>query len=252
MNAKSDKAHDVNPLFLEIRDLSVRYDKAILALDSVNFQVSEGGLVALLGPNGAGKSTLLKAIAGMLPFEQGEIYRGEISFEGERLDGRYPAAIARRGIALVQEGRECFRHLTVTENLKAAGFIASRKSLARLTMVYEYFPMLKEMNSRRAGVLSGGQLQMLVIGMAFMTQARLVLLDEPTLGLSPVAGGAVFDAVKRLHDELGVTLVVAEPTVSRLFEMATDVYILRNGHVVAHAPPSDIGEARLQQVYLGH
>jgi branched-chain amino acid transport system ATP-binding protein len=235
---------------LAAHGVSLRYDGVIQAVDRIDFRVERGGLVALLGPNGAGKSTLLKAIAGILPFEQGELVEGELTFEGKSLAGVHPATIARRGIALVQEGRQCFRSLSIDENLRAASLVARQGAADRLAMVFEYFPVLEEMRHRAAGHLSGGQLQMLVIGMALMSAPRLLLLDEPSLGLSPAMVQTVFDVVERMHRELGVTLVVAEQTVPRLLKLATDVYVLARGHIVMHTPPAGADEETLQRVYL--
>jgi branched-chain amino acid transport system ATP-binding protein len=235
---------------LEVSNVSVRYEGVIVALQGVDFAVEAGGVVALLGPNGAGKTTLLKAVAGMLPFEQGEVVEGAIRFEGASLGRAHPATIARRGIALVQDGRQCFRNLTIQENLKAASFLHPKGSRERLEMVFGYFPVLKEMHERQAGFLSGGQLQMLVIAMALMGNPKLLLLDEPSLGLSPVMVHAVFDVVERMHRELGMTVVVAEQTVPRLLKIATDVYVLSRGQVVMHTPPEAADEAALQRVYL--
>jgi len=235
---------------LEAKGVSVRYDKAIVALEHVDFVVDKGGIVALLGPNGAGKTTLMKAVAGMLPFEQGEVVDGTIVFEGTRLDRLHPAVIARSGIALVQDGRQCFRNLTIGENLKAASFVHSEGAANRLEMVFRYFPFLKEMQERQAGHLSGGQLQMLVIGMALMGNPKLLMLDEPSLGLSPVMVQAVFKVVEQMHEELGMTVVVAEQTVPRLLQIATDVYVLSRGRVVMHTPPEGADEQALQRVYL--
>lgn len=235
---------------LEVRGLSVRYDSVIAALEGIDFSASEGRIVALLGPNGAGKSTLLKAVAGMLPFEQGDISAGRVEFGGVNLKGRHPAAITRAGIALVQDGRQCFRNLTVGENLRAASFRHAQGSAERLQLVLSYFPILADFYDRPAGLLSGGQLQMLVIGMALMLQPRLLLLDEPSLGLSPVMVQSVFAIVERLHGELGMSVIVAEQTVPRLMEIADDVYVLSRGGVALHAPPRAISEDDLQRIYL--
>jgi branched-chain amino acid transport system ATP-binding protein len=235
---------------LHLSHISVLYDRSIVALQDVDFKVEKGSIVALLGPNGAGKSTLMKAVAGMLPFEQGDVVEGSIRFEDAVLNGAHPATIARRGIAFVQDGRQCFRNLTIQENLKAASLVHPERSKDRLDMVFSYFPVLKEMHERQAGFLSGGQLQMLVIAMALMGNPKLLLLDEPSLGLSPVMVQAVFNVVERMHDELGMTVVVAEQTVPRLLKMAGDLYVLSRGHVVMHAPPHEVDEAALQRVYL--
>lgn len=235
---------------LSVSGVSVRYDKAIVALENVDFEVKKGGVVALLGPNGAGKSTLMKAIAGMLPFEQGEVVEGTISFEQSRIERAHPAAVTRAGVALVQDGRQCFRNLTIDENLRAASFVSRAGADSRLETVFKYFPFLKEMRDRQAGHLSGGQLQMLVIGMALMGNPKLLMLDEPSLGLSPVMVQAVFDVVEQMCKELGMTVVVAEQTVPRLLKIATDVYVLTRGRVVMHSAPEDADQEALHRVYL--
>ncbi|GLH79790.1 ABC transporter ATP-binding protein [Bradyrhizobium sp. SSBR45G] len=235
---------------LALRQLSANYDGAIVALDHVDASVGAGRIVALLGANGAGKTTLLKAIAGMLPFDRGDIVGGDILFEDSSLLGRHPAEISRRGIALVQDGRQCFRQLTVAENLHAASFAHPKGAAERLERVQGYFPFLREMRDRKAGLLSGGQLQMLVIGMAIMCNPRLLMLDEPSLGLSPVMVQSVFDAIERMHRELKMTIVVAEQTVPRLLKIASDAYVLSRGRIVMHAPPSEMTEEELQKVYL--
>lgn len=235
---------------LQVSDVEVHYDGAIVALQGVSFAVEAGGLVALLGPNGAGKTTLLKAVAGMLPFELGEIVRGEITFNGASLKGAHPATITRRGMALVQDGRQCFRNLTIGENLRAASFLSPKTAAERLDMVFCYFPVLREMRERPAGFLSGGQLQMLTIAMALMGNPKLLLLDEPSLGLSPVMVQSVFDVVERMHRELGMTVVIAEQTVPRLLKLATDLYVLSRGRVAMHAKPDEADEEALQRMYL--
>jgi branched-chain amino acid transport system ATP-binding protein len=235
---------------LKVSGVSVRYDKAIVALENVDFEVDKGGVVALLGPNGAGKSTLMKAVAGMLPFEQGEVVEGSITFEGSRIERAHPAVVTRAGVALVQDGRQCFRNLTIAENLRAASFVSRAGADERLETVFKYFPFLKEMRDRQAGHLSGGQLQMLVIGMALMGNPKLLMLDEPSLGLSPVMVQAVFDVVEQMSKELGMTVVVAEQTVPRLLKIATDVYVLTRGRVVMHAPPAQADQEALHRVYL--
>ena len=236
--------------FLSVRNVSVHYDGAIAALERIDFEVFERGLVALLGANGAGKTTLLKAIAGMLPFERGEVTSGEILLDRFSCTRAHPAVIARRGVALVQDGRQCFRSMTVAENLKAASLLKPAASREMLDLVFSYFPMLKEMQGRAAGYLSGGQLQMLVIAMALMGQPKILLLDEPSLGLSPVMVQAVFDVVERVHRELGMCVVIAEQTVPRLLKIATDVYVLSRGSVAIHDVPSRITDDQLQRVYL--
>jgi branched-chain amino acid transport system ATP-binding protein len=235
---------------LSVANVSVCYNGAIAALENVEMRVAKGGIVALLGPNGAGKTTLLKAVAGMLPFERGEITQGEIVFGNRPLRTLHPAMISKLGIALVQDGRQCFRDLTIEENLRAASFVRPHGAKQRLELVFSYFPFLHEMSGRKAGLLSGGQLQMLVIAMALLTEPGLLLLDEPSLGLSPVMVQNVFDVLQKLHDEVGVTMIVAEQTVPRLLTLATDVYVLSRGRVAMHARPSQISEEQLGLAYL--
>jgi branched-chain amino acid transport system ATP-binding protein len=235
---------------LALKRVSANYDGAIVALDGVDVSIAAGQIVALLGPNGAGKTTLLKAIAGMLPFDRGDVTAGDIVFDALSLRGRHPAEIARRGIALVQDGRQCFRGLTVAENLRAAGLAHPRGAADRLELVCGYFPFLRDMMARRAGLLSGGQLQMLVIAMAILCNPRLLLLDEPSLGLSPVMVQSVFDAIERMHRELAMTIVVAEQTVPRLLKLADEVYVLSRGRVVMHGPPAGLTEEALHRIYL--
>ena len=235
---------------LQVNGVSVNYDKAIIALEDVEFTVAKGDIVALLGPNGAGKTTLMKAVAGMLPFEQGEIVNGYITFDGNRLNRQHPATITRLGVALVQDGRQCFRNLSVAENLHAASFVHRTGATERLDMVFKYFPVLKEMRQRQAGHLSGGQLQMLVIGMALMGNPKLLMLDEPSLGLSPVMVASVFKVVEQMHKDLGMTVLVAEQTVPRLLQIATDVYVLSRGRIVMHTTPAEADQEALQRLYL--
>ena len=235
---------------LQAKGLSVVYDGAISALSGVNFDVSAGKITALLGPNGAGKTTLLKALVGMLPFERGEITQGDVLFEGRSLKRAHPAAAARLGIALVQDGRQCFRELSIEENLTAASYAAPRDQPPAWDLVHEFFPVLREMRRRPAGVLSGGQLQMLVIGMALMMRPKALLLDEPSLGLSPVMTQSVFDAVERLSREARFSVVIAEQTVPRLLKMASDVYVMSRGQIVMHEKPENLSEDALHRVYL--
>lgn len=249
MRAEATSAAGAAPL-LCARNVSVHYDGAIAALEQIDFEVAEGGLIALLGANGAGKTTLMKAVAGMLPFERGEVTSGDITVGGFSCVRAHPAVITRHGVALVQDGRQCFRSMTVADNLKAAALLKPARSREMLELVFSYFPMLKQMQGRAAGHLSGGQLQMLVIGMALMGQPKILLLDEPSLGLSPVMVHAVFDVVERVHRELGMSVIIAEQTVPRLLKIATDVYVLSRGRVAIHDLPERITDDQLQRVYL--
>ena len=250
MRAEAIPAATAAAPLLTVRNVSVHYDGAIAALEQIDFDVAEGGLIALLGANGAGKTTLMKAIAGMLPFERGEVTSGVISLGGFSCARAHPAVITRRGVALVQDGRQCFRSMTVAENLKAAALLKPARSREMMDLVFSYFPMLREMQGRAAGYLSGGQAQMLVIAMALMGQPKILLLDEPSLGLSPVMVQAVFDVVERVHRELGMSVVIAEQTVPRLLKIATDAYVLSRGRVAIHDRPDRITDDQLQRVYL--
>ena len=250
MRADAIPAASAGAPLLTARNVCVHYDGAIAALEQVDFDVAEGGLVALLGANGAGKTTLMKAIAGMLPFERGEVTSGEIALGGFSCARAHPAVITRRGVALVQDGRQCFRSMTVAENLKAAALLKPTRSREMMELVFSYFPMLKEMQGRAAGFLSGGQAQMLVIAMALMGQPKILMLDEPSLGLSPVMVQAVFDVVERVHRELAMSVVIAEQTVPRLLKIATDAYVLSRGRVAIHDRPDRITDDQLQRVYL--
>lgn len=249
MRAEVPNAGTATPL-LSVRNVSVHYDGAIVALEQIDFEVQAGGLIALLGANGAGKTTLLKAIVGILPFERGETVAGDILFDGVACTRMHPAAITRRGMALVQDGRQCFRGLTVAENLDAAGLLKPSHRKQMLEMVLYYFPILQEFHDRPAGFLSGGQLQMLVIAMALMGKPRVLLLDEPSLGLSPVMVQAVFDVIEQVHRDLAMSVVVAEQTVPRLLKIATDAYVLARGRVVLHDRPDRISEDQMQRFYL--
>ena len=235
---------------LRVANVSVCYDGAIAALEEIDMRVGSGSVVALLGPNGAGKTTLFKAIAGMLPFEQGEITGGEIFFGNKPIGGWHPALITKGGIALVQDGRQCFRELTIAENLRAASLVRPDGASERLELVFSYFPFLWEMRTRKAGLLSGGQLQMLVIAMALLTKPDLLLLDEPSMGLSPIMVQNVFDVIQKLHHDMGLTVIVAEQIVPRLLALATDVYVLSRGRIAMHSPPDQISEEQLQYLYL--
>ena len=249
MRAEASPATTATPL-LSVRNVSVHYDGAIVALEQIDFEVQERGLIALLGANGAGKTTLMKAIAGMLPFERGEISAGDITFDRISLNRMHPAAITRCGVALVQDGRQCFRDMTVAENLDAAALLKPSQKRDMLDLVFHFFPILQEFRPRQAGFLSGGQLQMLVIAMALMGKPRILLLDEPSLGLSPVMVQSVFDVIEKMHRELGMSVVVAEQTVPRLLKIATDAYVLSRGQVVLHDRPDRISEDQMQRVYL--
>ncbi|HEX6970535.1 MAG TPA: ABC transporter ATP-binding protein, partial [Micromonosporaceae bacterium] len=191
---------------LSVENIEVIYDQVILVLRGLSLEVPAGQIVALLGSNGAGKSTTLKAIAGLLPTEHGEVTDGTIRFDGEDITRLDAAARVRRGVALVMEGRRVFEHLTVHQNLVAGGY--TRGSRANFDRVYEFLPRLAALRNRVAGYLSGGEQQMLAIGRALMSEPRLLMLDEPSLGLAPRMVDEVFAFIQRLNSELGLTALL--------------------------------------------
>ena len=245
---------------LEIKDLSVRYDKAQI-LNGVSLAVNEGEFVGLVGPNGAGKSTLLRAICGLVRFEErtkrgtaGDIVlEGEVHFAGERVD-RLPAhAIRMRGLALCPERRRPFRELTVLENLMAGAFLSRSKEQTkkRLDHCFELFPRLAERKSQIAGTMSGGEQQMLATARALMFEARLLAIDEPSLGLAPRLRQELFAAIRRIHVE-GVPILLVEQEVGQVFKMAERSYVLSQGRIIAQGSGGSLmADETLRAGYLG-
>lgn len=240
---------------LSLNNIEVIYDRVALAIKGVSIQVPKGGMVALLGANGAGKSTTLKSVSGLLKPERGEITRGEVRFMGEDIDALLPQARVRRGIVQVLEGRRVFEHLTPDENLIAASAVTgcSRVDTARnLDMVYTYFPRLHQRRSAESGYLSGGEQQMLAIGRALMTQPKLLMLDEPSLGLAPFLVVEIFDIVRRINREQGLSVLLVEQNAIAALEVVSHGYLMENGRIVMH----DSAEAMkknpdIQEFYLG-
>ena len=229
---------------LNVEAITAGYGDAIV-LEDLSLRLDQGDSLALLGRNGMGKTTLLSTLMGVT-----KLHKGRMQFNGADL-GALPAHVrAHAGLGWVPQERDIFPSLSVEENLTAASYAATHGSRAQFELVYEYFPFLREMRRRPAGVLSGGQLQMLVIGMAIMMRPRALLLDEPSLGLSPVMTNAVFDVVERLCREAHYSVVVAEQTVPRLLKMASDVYVMSRGTVVIHDSPQALSEEALHHVYL--
>ena len=220
---------------LAVDDIEVIYDGAILAVAGVSLRVEQGGIVALLGANGAGKSTTLKAISGLVQADRAQVSRGSIHFLGEDTAGVAPNVLARRGIVHVLEGRHVFAHLTIEENLRSGGFLRgpSRRELEQeLERIYAWFPRLKTKRKTQAGLTSGGEQQMLAIGRALMTKPRLVLLDEPSMGLAPIIVEEIFDIVAQLNEKEGMSFLVAEQNINVALRHADYGYILENGRVV--------------------
>jgi branched-chain amino acid transport system ATP-binding protein len=220
-----------NPL-LAVRNVDVVYDHVILVLRGLSLEVPMGKIVALLGANGAGKSTTLKAISGLLKTEDGEVTRGQIVFRGERIDGMDPDRIARSGISQVMEGRRIVSDMTLLENLRLGAFTRrDNKVAADIEMVFEYFPRLKE-RTGCAGYLSGGEQQMLAIGRALMARPKMILMDEPSMGLSPLLVKEVFGIIKRLNRDLGVTILLVEQNARAALSVASYGYVMEQGKVV--------------------
>lgn len=239
---------------LEVNNIEVIYNSVILVLRGVSFQVETGKVVSLLGPNGAGKSTTLKAISGLLRSEQGEITRGNISWNGERVDQQSPEDIVRKGIIQVIEGRPLFRHLTVEENLQMGAMVyeGGRHFKTDLERVYYYFPRLKVMNKRVSGYLSGGEGQMLVIGRALLGHPTLMMLDEPSLGLAPMLVQEIFEIVREIKEKEGVSVLLVEQNARAALELADYGYVMENGRIVLDGPATQLQENEdIKEFYLG-
>jgi branched-chain amino acid transport system ATP-binding protein len=238
---------------LTLNNVEVIYNDVILVLKGMSIQVPEGKIVGLLGSNGAGKSTTLKAISGLLKPEDGEVTDGSIEFLGEPIHNKDAADIVARGIFQVMEGRRVFEHLTAEENLIAGGYTRRDGSAHRdLEVVYHYFPRLKERRNQTAGYLSGGEQQMLAIGRALMAKPRLMMLDEPSLGLAPLLVMEIFDIVKRINQEHKTTILVVEQNAHLTLGVADYAYIMENGRIVLEGYPADLKEnADVREFYLG-
>ena len=240
---------------LAINNIEVIYDHVILVLKGVSLEVPEGGIVALLGANGAGKTTTLKAISNLLRAERGEVTKGTIEFMGERIDRLTANDLVRRGVIQVMEGRHCFEHLTVEENLLAGAYTRrDGKAAVRadLDMVYGYFPRLKERRKAQAGYTSGGEQQMCVLGRALMSRPRMILLDEPSMGLAPQLVGEIFEIVRELNENEGVTFLLAEQNTNMALKYAGYGYILENGRVVLDGEADKLRENEdVKEFYLG-
>ena len=240
---------------LVVNNIEVIYDHVILVLKGVSLEVMEGGVVALLGANGAGKSTTLKAISNLLGAERGDVTKGAITFRGEDVHSLTPNELVRRGVIQVMEGRHCFEHLTVEENLLTGAYTRKdgRKGISDdLELVYQYFPRLKERRTSQAGYTSGGEQQMLAVGRALMARPTVILLDEPSMGLAPQLVEEIFEIVKRLNEAEGVTFLLAEQNTTMALRYANYGYILENGRVVMDGEAADLAENEdVKEFYLG-
>lgn len=240
------------PALLSVRNVEVVYDDVILVLRGVSLEVSQGSVVALLGANGAGKSTTLKAISGLLKSEDGEVSRGEIVFENRRIDGIAPDQIVRRGIFQIMEGRRIIADMTPLENLRLGAFTRRDNDIARdLDMVLNYFPRLKE-RTGLAGYLSGGEQQMLAIGRALMARPTLILMDEPSMGLSPMLVDEVFSIIRRINNELGISVLLVEQNAHAALSVASYGYILDQGKIVLDGTADALRDNEdVKEFYLG-
>ena len=239
---------------LTLNNIEVIFDNIILVLKGVYLHVPQGKIVTLLGSNGAGKSTTLKSISGLIKAERGQVTRGSVDFLGKRIDRHDPAQIVKRGIAQVFEGRRVFEHLNIIENLKAGAHIVSRRADINhdIEMVLTYFPRLGERLKISAGYLSGGEQQMLAIGRGLMSRPKLLMLDEPSLGLAPMLVEEIFSILQTLRTEQGVTLLLVEQNASMALSIADEGYVLENGKVVLSGSAKDLRDnADIKEFYLG-
>ncbi|HTI46627.1 MAG TPA: ABC transporter ATP-binding protein [Casimicrobiaceae bacterium] len=240
---------------LVVNNIEVIYDHVILVLKGVSLDVPEGGIVALLGANGAGKTTTLKAISNLLRAERGEVTKGTIEYRGERVDRLTPNELVRRGVCQVMEGRHCFQHLTVEENLLTGAFTrkGSRGDIAQaLEKVYHYFPRLKQRRTSLAGYTSGGEQQMTAIGRALMARPAMILLDEPSMGLAPQIVEEIFEIVSDLNTREGVSFLLAEQNTMVALRFARYGYILENGRVVMDGAAEALrSNEDVKEFYLG-
>ena len=239
---------------LSLTDIEVVYDSVVLVLRGVSLTAAEGRITTLLGANGAGKTTTLKAISGLLHAERGQITKGSIEFNGERLDRLPPHDIVRCGISQVFEGRRVFENLTVEENLVVGGHTQASLQRVRqgIDLVFEYFPILKERRRQHAGYLSGGEQQMLAIGRALVSEPKVILLDEPSLGLAPLIVESIFGIIRRLKEERGQTVLLVEQNAALALELADHGYVMENGRVVLEGPAASLREnSDIKEFYLG-
>jgi len=239
---------------LKINNIEVLYHEVILALKGVSLEVPLGGVVALLGANGAGKSTTLKAISGLLRHENGKVAQGSIEFLGERIDRKSAEEIARMGVIQVIEGRRVFEHLTVEQNLKVGAHLGGNGAMIRngLDAVYHYFPRLRERRNVVAGFISGGEQQMTVIGRALMARPKLLLLDEPSMGLAPLLIKEIFEIITRLHQEEKISILLVEQNAKLALAVAQHAYVLEGGRVVMNGPSEQLREnPDIRDFYLG-
>ncbi len=243
------------PILLDVNGIEVIYNHVILVLKGVSLQVPEGKIVALLGANGAGKTTTLRAISNLLRGERGDVTKGDILYRGERIDRLTPSDLVKRGVVQVMEGRHCFAHLSIEDNLLTGAYTRNlgRADLAAaLERVYQYFPRLKQRRGSQAGYTSGGEQQMCAIGRALMAQPNMILLDEPSMGLAPQIVEEIFEIVKDLNQREGVSFLLAEQNTNIALRYADYGYILENGRVMMDGEARALAENEdVKEFYLG-
>ena len=242
-------------VLLELNNIEVIYNHVILVLKGVSLTVHKGGITALLGGNGAGKTTTLKAISNLLRSERGEVTKGSINYRGEEIQESNPSDLVRSGVIQVMEGRHCFEHLTVEENLLTGAYTRSEGKgaiSADLEMVYTYFPRLKQRRKSQAGYTSGGEQQMIAIGRALMAHPTMILLDEPSMGLAPQLVKQIFEIVAEINRKEGVTILLAEQNTNVALQYAEYAYILENGRVVMEGSAESMRDNEdVKEFYLG-
>jgi branched-chain amino acid transport system ATP-binding protein len=240
---------------LQINNIEVIYDHVILVLKGVSLTVPKGSIIALLGANGAGKSTTLKSISGLLGAERGVVTKGNILYKDQPVESQSPADLVDHGVIQVMEGRHCFEHLTIEENLLTGAYTLSggRKAVAKnLEMVYQYFPRLAERRKSQAGYTSGGEQQMCAVGRALMSNPEMILLDEPSMGLAPQLVEDIFEIIKQLNEEEGVTFLLAEQNTNIALRYSDFGYIMDNGRIVMEGLASELAENEdVKEFYLG-
>jgi branched-chain amino acid transport system ATP-binding protein len=249
-----DAGHD-REILLKVNNIEVIYNHVILVLKGVSLSVPKGAIIALLGGNGAGKTTTLKAVSNLLHSERGEVTKGSILYRGDPIAALNPSELVNRGVIQVMEGRHCFEHLTVEENLMTGAYTrkdGSAEIAKSLELVYTYFPRLKERRKSQAGYTSGGEQQMTAIGRALMSNPETILLDEPSMGLAPQLVEEIFGIVKNLNENEGVTFLLAEQNTNVALRFAHYGYILESGRVVMDGPADDLREnPDVKEFYLG-
>jgi branched-chain amino acid transport system ATP-binding protein len=237
---------------LNLNNIEVVFWGSILVLKGVSLSIPQGKITALIGANGAGKTTTLKAISGLIRLERGEVTRGSIDLDGHRIENRLPEDVARQGIVMVREGRRLFEELNAEENLLVGAALHHGGTREAIDRVYQYFPRLRERRRARAGYLSGGEQQMLAIGCAMMARPRILLLDEPSLGLAPIIAHEIFGLVHRLNVDEKMTVFLVEQNARMALQMAEHGYVMENGKIVLDGPAERLREdADVKEFYLG-